>query len=216
MRHIPVVLLSTSESSNFIEQAYQFGANAYIVKPCTLDGYQRIAHAVSLCFLNNYSIGTNSGSLRGAAGKRIVVIEDNPDQAELMEMFIKKDAPGLNIIHHTSAEDAILFFESLDKAASAEIDLIIVDLYLPARKQGLDLLSWLSMSFVNKGIPFAPVVVLSASKHQHDIEASFKLQANAYLVKTAEPTKCFSYLSDLCAVWWDTISFPKTPENGIA
>ena len=28
LRHIPVVLLSTSESSNFIEQAYQFGANA--------------------------------------------------------------------------------------------------------------------------------------------------------------------------------------------
>lgn len=216
LRHIPVVLVSTSQSHTTIESAYQQGANAYIVKPYTLDGYLRMAHAVNLCFLNIYLPAAQTGTFRNTAGKNVVIIEDNPDHAELMEIFIKRDAPGLNVIRQTSAETAIDFFESLDKTASAAIDLIIVDLYLPARKQGLDLLAWLRMYFVDKGIPIAPVVVMSSSGHQQDIKASFKLQANAYLVKTAEPAGSFSYLTDLCAVWWDTISFPKKPENGIA
>ncbi|SKC18024.1 response regulator [Dyadobacter psychrophilus] len=215
LRHIPVVLFSTSENPNLVKQAYQLGANAYIVKPYTLDGYIRIAHAINLCFLNSYRPGGHAG-LRKITGKNIVLIEDNSDHAALIELFMKNGAPGLNVIHQTSAESAIIFFQSLDKKASAAIDLIILDLYLPTRKQGLDLLAWLRTSYMDQGIPIAPVIVLSSSPHHLDIQASYRHHANAYLVKTAEPTRSFSYLTDLCSVWWDTISFPNRPVNGIA
>ncbi|MCF0048501.1 response regulator [Dyadobacter sp. LJ53] len=215
LRHIPVVFISTSENPNFVEQGYQLGANAYIVKPNTLDGYQRIAHAITLCFLNSYLPATRKGPLRKSKGKNVVVIEDNPDYAALMGILIKRDAPGLHVIHQSSAESAINFFESLDKTASAAIDLIIVDLYLPARKQGLDVLAWLRMSFMDKGIPIAPIVVLSSSGHHQDIQASYRLQANAYIVKPADPAGSFSFLTDLCSVWWETMSFPNKPASGI-
>ncbi|CAG5074795.1 Regulator of RpoS [Dyadobacter sp. CECT 9623] len=208
-RHIPVVLFSTSENQNTVKQAYQQGVNAYMVKPSTFEGYIQMAHTVNLCFLNNYPSSSLKLDAAVSAGKNVVIIEDNPDHAELMDFSLKKGIPGLNIIQHSSAESAVSFFESLDQKASAAVDLIILDLYLPTRKHGLDLLAWIQISFASKSIPIAPIVVVSASAHDQDIKASYGLQANAYLIKTAQPAQFFSYLTDLCYCWWNTIVFPR-------
>lgn len=206
--HIPVVLFSTSAHPDMVTQAYQLGVNAYIMKPAIFQGYIRMAQAVTLSFLNRYLPQGHSSAVKSAV-KNVVIIEDNPDHVALMDFFIKKDAPKLNVVFKSSQESAVHFFQSLGDKASAAVDLIILDLYLPSRQQGLELLAWLRSTFIEKGTPIAPIVVLSSSSHPQDVSASYGLHANAYLTKTAEPARSFAYLTELCAFWSDTISFPN-------
>ena len=207
-RHIPVVMFSTTAISGSIEQAYALGVNAYIVKPVNFEDYMRMAHAVNLCFLNQYGEIDPGLILRPARTKNVLVIEDNFDHYALMELFIKKDAPKLNLIHKSTADSAMDFFSSLDKKESESVDMIILDLYLPTRNEGLDLLTHIRARYAENELPGVPIVVLSASDHPQDIKESYRNKANAYLVKTPEPARSFSYLSGLCYFWWNTISLP--------
>ena len=45
LRHIPVIVLTTSGNAEDIAQAYDLHANCYIRKPVDLDGYMRAVHA---------------------------------------------------------------------------------------------------------------------------------------------------------------------------
>jgi len=207
-RHIPVVMFSTTTLASAVEKAYALGVNAYIVKPIHFDDYMRMAHAVNLCFLNQYSEIDPLLIRQPAEAKNVVIIEDNADHYALMELFLKKDAPELNLIHKETADSALDFFSSLDKKNSADIDLIILDLYLPKRQHGLELLTRIRSMFAGKELANVPIVVFSASAHPQDIKESYRNQANAYMVKTTEPERSFSYLSGLCYFWWNTISPP--------
>lgn len=42
LRHIPVVVLTTSEAEQDIMKSYQIGANAYVTKPIGLDGLAKV------------------------------------------------------------------------------------------------------------------------------------------------------------------------------
>lgn len=48
---IPTVILSTTGNPDQVKKAYQLGANAYIQKPHSFDGYNTIVQAVSTCFI---------------------------------------------------------------------------------------------------------------------------------------------------------------------
>ncbi len=45
LRHIPVIILTTSESQQDIRDSYRLGANAYISKPVDLDHFIRLMQA---------------------------------------------------------------------------------------------------------------------------------------------------------------------------
>ena len=51
LKDIPTVILSTTANSDQVNKAYQLGANAYVQKPRSFDGYNKIVQAVSTCFL---------------------------------------------------------------------------------------------------------------------------------------------------------------------
>lgn len=52
LRSIPVVVLTTSEASEDIEQAYQADANCYITKPVDLDDFMRVIQTVETFWLD--------------------------------------------------------------------------------------------------------------------------------------------------------------------
>lgn len=52
LRRIPVVMLSTSDSPDYVKLAYEQGANSYIKKPTKVTKYDDIAKAIDCCFLS--------------------------------------------------------------------------------------------------------------------------------------------------------------------
>lgn len=53
---IPIVVLTTSQSPNDIQQCYSLHANAYIIKPPDFDGYADVIKQVATCFLGLISL----------------------------------------------------------------------------------------------------------------------------------------------------------------
>jgi CheY-like chemotaxis protein len=51
---IPVIVLTTSEEDNDIQDAYKLGCNSYIVKPVDFDKFMQVAHHIEVywCALN--------------------------------------------------------------------------------------------------------------------------------------------------------------------
>lgn len=60
-RHIPVVVLSSSDSEKDITSCYHLGANSYITKPNDLQGYRAMVHALEAFWLGNVKLPRRDG-----------------------------------------------------------------------------------------------------------------------------------------------------------
>ena len=54
-RALVVVMLTSSAETRDIERAYELNANAYLIKPTSLEGMTELARAVHLCWLQTVS-----------------------------------------------------------------------------------------------------------------------------------------------------------------
>lgn len=208
LRHIPVVLFSTSSNPETIKKAYRAGVNAYLIKPVCFLGYKQAAFVVASFFINKKHPSFCPNFIASQKATNILVIEDNADHWELMRLALGK-LGHVRLFHQQTAEGAIEFLESSLLGAGKGIDLIILDLYLPGRQQGLDLIGALRSFFIRRNLAPLPILVFSASDHKDDIKASYQRQANAYITKSSDISSAALYLNDMCSLWATTIAMPQ-------
>lgn len=114
---------------------------------------------------------------------RILLVEDNEMDVELtLDAF--REARFTNSIHVArNGEEALdyLFGKGAyaDRAKFPLPDLILLDLKMP----GIDGHEVLSQVKSTEGLKRLPVVVLTSSKEEGDLEMSYDCGANSYLVK---------------------------------
>ena len=109
----------------------------------------------------------------------ILLIEDNPDDAELTIRALKKNNLANNLLHLDDGREALDFlFNEMNRMPK----LILLDLKMP-KVDGIEVLHQLKMDDRLKVIP---VVVLTSSKEERDIVESYKLGVNAYIVKPVD------------------------------
>lgn len=56
IRHLPVIVLSSSDEPSDVRESYRMGANAYVQKPSDLDGCRRFAANLSAFWLGTASL----------------------------------------------------------------------------------------------------------------------------------------------------------------
>lgn len=107
---------------------------------------------------------------------RILLVEDDPDDAELAMMALRRiGIEDVDIARDgTEALARVLERPDLERPA-----LILLDLKMP-KVGGLEVLERLKADPVARSIP---VVVLSSSGEERDIDASYRLGANSYIRK---------------------------------
>lgn len=121
-----------------------------------------------------------------ASDRSILIIEDNPDDGLLTLRALKK----LNHRNITLAETGSEALEFLygKKAGSNNLehknkpDLILLDLNLPVI-DGFTLLRKIRTDKLTEKIP---VIILTSSGEESDIEKSYKLGANSYIQKPVD------------------------------
>jgi CheY-like chemotaxis protein len=139
----------------------------------------------------------------------ILVVEDNPNDAELTLRALKKNHIANNI--HVVADGAealdCLFATGKyeDRDCSIAPKLVILDLKLP-KVDGMEVLRILKSDERTKHIP---IVVLTSSKEESDIVASYKLGANSFIVKPMEFNKFIDAVKDLGMYWMLLNEVPK-------
>jgi two-component system response regulator len=113
----------------------------------------------------------------------ILLVEDNPSDAEITIRALKKNNIANNIIHLCDGVEAVEFLFGTgafkDRDISRLPKLILLDLKMP-RMDGMEVLAKIKG---NEQTVQIPVVVLTSSNEDPDIQRCYKLGVNSYIVK---------------------------------
>ena len=116
----------------------------------------------------------------------ILIVEDNPQDAELIVKSLKKQNIANQIFIVEDGEEALDFIFIRGKFSkripSRPLKVIFLDLKLP-KVNGLEVLKEIKSNPVTKKIP---VVIVTSSKEDPDIKTSYELGANSYIVKPVD------------------------------
>jgi two-component system, response regulator len=125
----------------------------------------------------------------------ILLVEDNPDDAELTIRALKKHNLANNLLHLQDGEEALNFIFSPQTNSLPKI--ILLDIKMP-KVDGIEVLRKIKSDDNRKIIP---VVVLTSSKEERDIIETYKLGVNAYIVKPVEFEKFVNAVSEIGFFW---------------
>lgn len=116
----------------------------------------------------------------------ILLIEDNAYDAELTIRALKQNNIAKNIVHVSTGEQAMDFFNGTGNFNERDVEnkpkVILLDLKL-GHVSGVSVLEKIKDDEKTRHIP---VVILSGSKEDVDLKRCYVLGANSYLVKPIE------------------------------
>ncbi|MDQ3110265.1 MAG: response regulator [Bacteroidota bacterium] len=131
----------------------------------------------------------------------ILLVEDNPNDAEMTIRALKKHQLLNKIIHVYDGEEALDYIYKrgayVNRSPSVYPKLIILDLKLP-KVDGLQVLRTLKNDPDTKSIP---VVVMTSSREEGDLIDSYKLGVNSFIVKPVGFQDFVKAVSDLGLYW---------------
>jgi DNA-binding response OmpR family regulator len=143
----------------------------------------------------------------------ILLVEDDENDVELF-MRAYNQAHIANPVQRTSnGDDAVAYLSGEGKYADRSNHplpvLVLLDLKLP-RRSGLQVLAWMREQ---PGLKRVPVVVLTSSKDNSDINHAYDLGANSYLVKPVAYDSLFDLIRSLNLYW---LVLNQKPDTGAA
>jgi len=113
----------------------------------------------------------------------ILLIEDNPDEAELTIRSLEKNGLAHNLLHVYDGVEALELIFPAGLPDDAELPfhprVILLDLKLP-KVDGLEVLRHLK---ADRRTRMIPVVILTSSQEDRDVIESYRFGVNSYLVK---------------------------------
>jgi two-component system response regulator len=116
----------------------------------------------------------------------ILLVEDNPDDAELALYALEKNKVANRIAVARDGVEALDFIfregRYADRRSAEGPKLILLDLKLP-KMDGIEVLRRLKKDPRSSSIP---VVMLTSSREERDILESYKLGVNSYIVKPVD------------------------------
>jgi CheY-like chemotaxis protein len=141
---------------------------------------------------------------------RILIIEDNPGDVRLLKDALKElKAPVEIRVASDGAEGLRITFDNNHGAESWHPDLIFLDLNLP-KIGGHEVLARLKADPEKRLIP---VIVLSSSRAETDINRAYEAHANAYIRKPTSLDDLMNAVRGLKSFWIDTVRLPKVPDD---
>lgn len=142
----------------------------------------------------------------------ILLVEDNPEHAELVIRSLEDHRVANEIHHLTDGESALdyLFRRGKweDPETSPRPNVLLLDLRLP-RVDGLTVLKEIRTA---PELARLPVVVLTTSQAEVDISRAYAHHANSYLVKPLDFEKFTQMMKDLGFYWlcWNHYPWPES------
>lgn len=132
---------------------------------------------------------------------RIVAVEDNPADTDLLEEALRLSAKDFTLATFADAESAARYLSSVPAGDS---QLIILDVKLPGRS-GLEFLRDIK---ADRELRTIPVIVLAGSDDPEVVCSAYALHASCYVVKRRSMSEQLSALRAVLEFWLGTASLP--------
>jgi len=129
----------------------------------------------------------------------ILLVEDNPDDAELAMRALRRHNLANNVVHVKDGAEALdfVFGRGSYEGRNDKPKVILLDLKLP-KVGGLEVLKQVKENEATKCIP---VVILTSSKEEQDLINGYKLGVNSYIVKPVDFEGFADAVKDLGMYW---------------
>lgn len=138
----------------------------------------------------------------------ILVFEDDPNDALLLQRALKKNDMNNPVHVVTNGEDGIAYLERRGPFADREKfpfpRVILLDLKMP-RKGGLEVLEYLRQ---HPELKVIPTIVFTSSRETQDVERAYDLGANAFMVKPHDFEGLVAVMRKI-REFWDASEKPK-------
>lgn len=137
----------------------------------------------------------------------ILLVEDNPGDVRLVQETLKEGWRKSNLSVVRDGEQAVDFLhQERTYTAAPRPSLILLDLNLP-KKNGHEVLEEIKS---DERLKHIPIVILTASKADADIQKSYAAHANCYLTKPADLDGFFGIMEAIENFWLSVVSLPRT------
>ena len=139
----------------------------------------------------------------------ILLVEDSPEDFETTERAFRKSGLRNPIFRCSDGDDALDYLHRrgayADPEKSPRPGVILLDLNLPGT-DGREVLSEIKADPALKQIP---VVVLTTSRDERDVDACYKAGASSYIQKPVDLDGFIKAIERLNGYWFEVVILPK-------
>lgn len=143
----------------------------------------------------------------------ILVVEDSPEDFEVLERAFKKSGFDVPLQRCKDGQEALdlLYKEGIYENLPKHINpsLILLDLNMP----GVDGHALLESVKDDAGLKRIPIVVLSTSSSDSDINRSYESGANSYIQKPDDMKGYMAMVADIKEYWFARCALPTSLAN---
>ncbi|MCH8814995.1 MAG: response regulator [Chloroflexi bacterium] len=133
----------------------------------------------------------------------ILLVEDNPDDVEIMEMAMEGGRFNNQLTIARDGQEALDILQG-HRNGAPKPGLILLDLNLP-KLSGLDVLKEIK---ADPDLQQIPVIVLTASTRDEDVVRSYKLGVNTFISKPVEFDRFLDAVSTIQEYWLVLATLP--------
>ncbi len=136
-------------------------------------------------------------------GYTILVVEDSDDHWFMVRWVFSQIMPAVNLVRTVNPPEAMAYLTACTNAHWSLPKLILMDLYLPAREDGWALLEEIKLHHIYRRLP---VIILSASNSEEDIEQSYYLRSTSYITKPVTHGEWLACFENFHRYWQQAVT----------
>ena len=149
-----------------------------------------------------HSISRLKDDMGKTAHKAMLLVGDNPDDMEFALLALRENGLAGKVVVARDGQEALDYLFS--GAAEDPPGFVLLDLKMP-RVDGFEVLRQMR---ANEATSHLPVVILSSSNEECDLEDCYKLGANSYVQKSLDFSRFTESIKQIGRYWLDLNEVP--------
>lgn len=182
-----IIILTAYNWDEIIDKAVEAGVDSFVAKPLfaasVMDEFHKATRKKGMS-------GTETKAAADLTGRKILLAEDMPVNAEIMKEVLK-----MRQMEADHAENGKIALEKFQASPEGYYDAILMDIRMP-EMDGLTATSRIR-ELDREDAKKIPIIALTANAFDEDVQSSLQAGLDAHLSKPVEPDSLFSTLEEL-------------------
>ena len=140
----------------------------------------------------------------------VLLVEDDVSDFRLIQRAFAKIKPSIPMLRLTHGDEAVAYLAGDAPYENRSLHpipcVLLLDIKLP-RRSGFEVLEWIRMQ--DSALKRIPIIMLTSSSHQVDVNKAYELGVNSYLVKPSNNSELEQLVTAFRTYWMELNEGPK-------